>query len=428
MADMNGQDANLSLGERMNALGERARAASRRLAALSTEDKDKGLNAAAEALLSGMDDILRANALDMQAAEEKNMPEGLKDRLKLTPDRIRGMAKGLTDLVALPDPVGEVLSQNTLENGLVITKRRVPIGVVGIIYEARPNVTSDAFGIAFKSGNVSVLRGGSDAIHSNIAVMDCIRKGLASAGLPEDAGLLVEDNSRESAALLMKMNRYIDCLIPRGSAGLIRRVVEESTVPVIETGAGNCHIYVDEGADIDMAVNIIRNAKTQRIGVCNAAESLVVHRAALSALLPALQKALMPWNVEFRADDDAMAVLPDAVKATEEDWGTEYLDYILSIKTVDSLSEAIDHINRYHTQHSDAIITNDASHAETFFNQVDSACLYWNASTRFTDGGQFGFGAEIGISTQKLHARGPMALKELTSYHYEIRGNGQVRP
>jgi len=412
----------------MERLGERARAAASGLVLLSTEDKNRGLTACAEALISHTADILEANEKDMEAAKAKNMPSGLQDRLKLTEDRIQGMAKGLTDLVKLPDPIGEVLSERTLENGLQITKRRVPIGVIGIIYEARPNVTSDAFGICFKSGNVAILRGGSDAIHSNVAIMDAIRAGLKAASLPEDAALLVEDSSRESAAILMRMNKYVDCLIPRGSAGLIRRVVQESTVPVIETGAGNCHIYVDESANIPMAVDIIRNAKTQRIGVCNAAESLVVHRKALKALLPALKEALAPWNVEMRADADALAVLPSMTPATEEDWGTEYLDYILSIRTVDSVDEAIAHINRYHTQHSDAIVTESEENAKRFFSQVDSACLYWNASTRFTDGGEFGLGAEIGISTQKLHARGPMGLEELTSYHYEIRGNGQVRP
>jgi glutamate-5-semialdehyde dehydrogenase len=355
------------------------------------------------------------------------MAQGMKDRLRLNEKRVLEMADGLKSLASLPDPVGEVLSDTTLENGLRIVKKRVAIGVIGIIYEARPNVTSDAFGIAFKSGNAVILRGGSDAIASNTAVTEALRRGLKNAGLPEDAVQLVEDTSRESARALMHLNAYVDCLIPRGSAGLIQTVVRESTVPVIETGAGNCHIFVDESADIDMAVRIIVNAKTQRIGVCNAAESLVVHRNAEAKLLPALKAALDPFSVEIRADESARSLEPSFKEAAEEDWGMEYLDYILSLKTVDSVDEAISHINRYHTQHSDAIVTESKENAERFLREVDSACVYWNASTRFTDGGQFGFGAEIGISTQKLHARGPMALKELTSYKYEIYGAGQVR-
>ena len=409
-------------------LGKKAKAAASQLVRLDTEQKNRGLSCAADALIRNMDAIIAANAQDMEAADRKGMSQGLKDRLRLDEKRIRDMAQGLLDVAALKDPVGEVLDDYFLENGLRIVKRRVAIGVIGIIYEARPNVTSDAFGIGFKAGNALILRGGSDAICSNIAVTKALREGLKEAGLPEDAVQLVEDTSRKSAQALMHMNGYVDCLIPRGSAGLIQTVVQESTVPVIETGAGNCHIYVDESADIDMAVRIIVNAKTQRIGVCNAAESLVVHRAAEKDLLPALKAALDSYSVEIRADEAARALEPSFREACEEDWGTEYLDYILSLKTVDSLDEAIQHINRYHTQHSDAIITENAENAQRFLNEVDSACVYWNASTRFTDGGQFGFGAEIGISTQKLHARGPMGLKELTSYKYEIIGSGQVRP
>ena len=411
----------------LNILGEKAREAAAQLVRLGTEDKNRGLFAAADALLESMSGILDANAKDMEEADRKGMAQGMKDRLRLNEKRILEMAEGLRSLAALPDPVGEVLSDTTLENGLRIVKKRVAIGVIGIIYEARPNVTSDAFGIAFKSGNAVILRGGSDAICSNTAVIAALREGLKKAGLPEDAVQLVEDTSRESAKALMHLNAYVDCLIPRGSAGLIRTVVQESTVPVIETGAGNCHIFVDESADIDMAVRIIVNAKTQRIGVCNAAESLVVHRNAEKKLLPALKAALDPFSVEIRADESARNLEPSFREATEEDWGMEYLDYILSLKTVDSVDEAIRHINRYHTQHSDAIVTESKENAERFLREVDSACVYWNASTRFTDGGQFGFGAEIGISTQKLHARGPMALKELTSYKYEIYGGGQVR-
>ena len=412
----------------LTALGRKAKDAAALLVRLSTEDKNRGLAAASESLLRNMDAVLDANRKDMEAADQKGMAQGMKDRLRLDEKRIREMAQGLLDVAALPDPVGEILDDRTLDNGLRLVKRRVAIGVIGIIYEARPNVTSDAFGIGFKSGNAVILRGGSDAIHSNAAVTDALREGLKNAGLPEDAVQLVEDTSRESAKALMHLNGFVDCLIPRGSAGLIRTVVQESTVPVIETGAGNCHIFVDESADIDMAVRIIVNAKTQRIGVCNAAESLVVHRGALKKLLPAMKAALSPFSVEIRADESARLVDGSFTEATEEDWGTEYLDYILSLKTVDSTEEAIRHINRWHTQHSDAIITENEENAKRFLKEVDSACVYWNASTRFTDGGQFGFGAEIGISTQKLHARGPMGLKELTSYKYEIYGSGQVRP
>ena len=411
----------------LNILGKKAKEAAAQLVRLDTEDKNRGLIAAAEALVESMDQILLANEKDMEEADRKGMAQGMKDRLRLNEKRVVEMADGLKSLASLPDPVGGVLSDTTLENGLRIVKKRVAIGVIGIIYEARPNVTSDAFGIAFKSGNAVILRGGSDAIASNTAVTEALRRGLKNAGLPEDAVQLVEDTSRESARALMHLNAYVDCLIPRGSAGLIQTVVRESTVPVIETGAGNCHIFVDESADIDMAVRIIVNAKTQRIGVCNAAESLVVHRNAEAKLLPALKAALDPFSVEIRADESARSLEPSFKEAAEEDWGMEYLDYILSLKTVDSVDEAISHINRYHTQHSDAIITETKENAERFLREVDSACVYWNASTRFTDGGQFGFGAEIGISTQKLHARGPMALKELTSYKYEIYGAGQVR-
>ena len=412
---------------KLTELGKRARAAESALVRLGTEEKNRALRRAAELLLERTNEILAANAEDMQRAREKGLPPAMLDRLLLDEARVQGMAGGLKELSLLPDPIGELLSEETLANGLVIRKKRVALGVIGIIYEARPNVTSDAFGIAFKAGNAVILRGGSDAISSNRAIAAALREGLMAEGITEDALQLIEDTSRESARELMHMNGYVDVLIPRGSAGLIQTVLRESAVPVIETGAGNCHIYVDDTADLELAIPIIVNAKTQRIGVCNAAESLLVHRSVEKEFLPRLRDALKAFPVEVRADETARALEPSFAVATEEDWGREYLDYILSLKTVDSVDEAIGHINRYHTGHSDAIITRTEEHAERFLREVDSACVYVNASTRFTDGGEFGFGAEIGISTQKLHARGPMGLKELTSYKYEIRGQGQIR-
>lgn len=381
------------------------------------------------------------------------MPAGMSDRLLLTSERIAQMAEGLRQVASLEDPIGEVLGMKKRPNGLMIGQKRVPLGVVGIIYEARPNVTADAFALCFKTGNVVILKGGSDAIHSNIAIVSVIRKALASLGLPEDAVSMIEDTSRETAAVFMKMNEYVDVLIPRGGAGLIRAVVNQATIPVIETGTGNCHIFVDETADFDMALDIIMNAKTQRIGVCNACESLVIHENIADAFLPKLFERLQEKDVEVRGDERTCAVAerleqePPLAKsydpqkreemlrkleaqvlpATEEDWAKEYLDYKLSVKTVSSLDEAIEHINRYNTGHSEAIITNDYSNAERFLNEIDAACVYVNASTRFTDGFEFGFGAEIGISTQKLHARGPMGLLALTSTKYVIYGNGQIR-
>ena len=313
-------------------------------------------------------------------------------------------------------------------NGLLIGQKRVPLGVIGIIYEARPNVTADAFGLCFKTGNAVILKGGSDAIHSNTAIVECIRETLKESGVTEDAIQLITDTSRETAAEFMKLNQYVDVLIPRGGKGLIKAVVEQSTIPVIETGTGNCHIYVDESADLNMAADIVMNAKTQRVGVCNACESLLVHENVKEAFLPVMAERLRSKHVEMRADEEAKALIPDAKTATEEDWGTEYLDYILSIKVVKSVEEAIAHINRYNTKHSEAIITNDYSHAQKFLDEVDAAAVYVNASTRFTDGFEFGFGAEIGISTQKLHARGPMGLLALTATKYIIYGNGQIRP
>ncbi len=407
-------------------LGREAKAAEPLLRTLSEEQKNQVLNQAAEDLVTHTERILRANEKDMIQGKEKGMKAGLLDRLLLTPERIEGMAEGLRQIAKLPDPIGQVIDEHTPANGLRIRKVRVPLGVIGIIYEARPNVTADAFGLCFKTGNAVVLRGGSDALYSNQAIVAVLKETLASCGCPVSAISLLEDTSRETAADFMKLNRYIDVLIPRGSAGLIASVVKNSTIPVIETGSGNCHIYVDETADPAMAAEIVYNAKTQRIGVCNACESLVVHERAASVFLPMLAKRLAEKEVELRGDERAKAVIP-MKEAAEEDWGTEYLDYILSVKTVDSISEAIAHINRYNTGHSEAIITEDKTHAEQFLREVDAAAVYVNASTRFTDGFEFGFGAEIGISTQKLHARGPMGLEALTSYKYEIYGTGQIR-
>ena len=408
-------------------IGQKAKEAEPLLRVMNGEKKNQVLLRAAEYLVKDTEFILSANETDMENGRERGMKEGLLDRLKLTKERIEGMAEGLRQSAALPDPIGGVISEWTPENGLDIRKVRVPLGVIGIIYEARPNVTADAFGLCFKTGNPVVLRGGSDAVHSNLAIVEVLQKALTDCGCPASAIQLLEDTSRETAAAFMKLNRYIDVLIPRGSAGLIATVVNNSTIPVIETGSGNCHIYVDEDADLQMAADIVYNAKTQRIGVCNACESLVVHRKVKDAFLPMLARKLSEKQVELRGDEAAREAVPSMKEASAEDWGTEYLDYILSVKTVDSLDEAIAHINRYNTGHSEAIITENKEHAEKFLQEVDAAAVYVNASTRFTDGFEFGFGAEIGISTQKLHARGPMGLEALTSYKYEIYGNGQVR-
>lgn len=394
---------------------------------LPTEKKNEVLEKCAQALVDCREEILKANELDMQKAVEKGMPQGLQDRLRLTAARIEAMAEGLQQIVKLPDPVGEVMERFDRPNGLHIEKCRVPIGVIGIIYEARPNVTADAFGLCFKTGNVVILKGGSDAFYSNQKIVEVLRRVLGKNGISAEVLTMIEDTSRETAAAFMKMHRYVNLLIPRGGAGLIRSVVENSTIPVIETGTGNCHIYVDEEADLDMAISIIFNAKTQRIGVCNACESLVIHEKVKDVLLPGLAEKLKEKQVEIRGDVQVCEILPESVPATEEDYGKEYLDYILSMKTVGSIEEAIAHINRYNTGHSEAIITENKDHAEQFLREVDAACVYVNASTRFTDGFEFGFGAEIGISTQMLHARGPMGLKELTSYKYRIYGNGQIR-
>lgn len=412
---------------KLEEIGSRAKEVSRVLNNLGSTPKNEGLKAVAQALLDGKDKILEANQKDVQAALAKGMNPGLVDRLSLNDARIQAMAEGLLQVASLDDPVGEVISMKPRPNGLLIGQKRVPLGVIGMIYEARPNVTADAFGLCFKSGNAVILKGGSDALESNKAIVAQIREGLKSAGLPEDAVQLIESTDREVTRQFMRLNDYLDVLIPRGSAGLIRSVVENSTVPVIETGTGNCHIFVDESANLDMALNIIFNAKTQRIGVCNACESLVVHRAVAEEFLPLLKARLDEKQVEIRADKEACALVDGFVPAAEEDWGREYLDYILSLKLVDSIDEAIAHINRYNTKHSEAIITSDYANAQRFLNEIDAAAVYVNASTRFTDGFEFGFGAEIGISTQKLHARGPMGLKELTTTKYIIYGNGQVR-
>lgn len=393
---------------------------------LCAEEKNRALEAVAEALIANQETILKANEIDISNGQEKGMHSGLLDRLRLSTDRIKAMAQGLLQIAALPDPVGEVLERFERPNGLRIEKRRVPLGVIGIIYESRPNVTADAFGLCFKSGNAVILKGGSDAIHSNRAIAEVIRDALAGSGADKEAIQLIKTADRSVTREFMRMKQYVDVLIPRGGAGLIRSVVENSTIPVIETGTGNCHIYVDEYADLTKAIPIILNAKTQRIGVCNACESLVIHEAVREAFLPELAKALKEKNVEIRGDEAACEVI-DCQPAMREDYGKEYLDYMISIKTVQSLEEAIAHINRYNTGHSDAILSENEENICRFLNEVDSACAYANASTRFTDGFEFGFGAEIGISTQKLHARGPMGLKELTSYKYVIRGNGQVR-
>ena len=409
-------------------IGKKARAAEPFMRKLGTNRKNELLLKCAEALTKGSREILEANALDMERGRENGMSSGLLDRLHLTDARIEGMAEGLRQLAALEDPIGEVLGMKRRPNGLLIGQMRVPLGVVGIIYEARPNVTADAFGLCFKTGNVVILKGGSDAIHSNQAIVSCLRNCLREEKIPEDAIQLIEDTSRETTQAFMKMNQYVDVLIPRGGAGLIRAVVENSTIPVIETGTGNCHIFVDESADIEMAIQIILNAKTQRVGVCNACESLVVHDGIREKLLPELSRRLREKQVEMRADSLALPLVEGGIPASEEDWGREYLDYILSIKTVSSVDEAIAHINRYNTKHSEAIITSSYENARKFLEEVDAAAVYVNASTRFTDGFEFGFGAEIGISTQKLHARGPMGLQALTTTKYIIYGNGQIRP
>lgn len=394
---------------------------------LSTDEKNRALLTAADKLVANGDKILAANREDIENGRAAGMKEAMIDRLTLTKARIDQIAEGLRQVAALPDPVGEVMDEFTRPNGMQIRKVRVPMGVIGVIYESRPNVTADAFALCFKAGSAVILKGGSDAIHSNIAITDTLREALSECGIDPNAVQLIATTDRAATRELMTMRQYVDVLIPRGGAGLIRAVVENSKIPVIETGTGNCHIYVDKDADLDMAIRILINAKTQRIGVCNAAESLVVHRDVADRFFPMLSEAMKEYNVVLRADAEAGKFLPFAEPATEEDFGTEYLALMLSVKTVDSLEEAIEHINRYHTGHSDCIVTGNEEAAGRFLREIDSACVYVNVSTRFTDGFEFGFGAEIGISTQKLQARGPMGLREITSYKYQITGQGQVR-
>lgn len=411
----------------MKTLGINALEAKDFLSTVTAAQKNEALHAIANALRNNIDYIIEENKKDLENGKNSGLSDALLDRLMLNADRIEGIAKSVEEVIALDDPCGKVLETVERPNGLVIKKVSVPIGVIGIIYEARPNVTADAAVLCLKSSNAVILRGGKEAICSSIAIADVMRSAVKSVGFNENVIQLVTDTSRESANQMMKMNGYLDCLIPRGGKGLIKSVVENSTVPVIETGSGNCHIYVDESADVKMAANIIFNAKTQRIGVCNACESLVIHKNIISKALPEIKKLLDTKNVEIRGDEAAKAACGGIVPATDEDFGTEYLDYIISVKTVNNLDEAIKHINKYSTRHSEAIITENEENAKAFLARIDSSSVYVNASTRFTDGGEFGLGAEIGISTQKLHARGPMGLRELTTTKYQIFGNGQTR-
>lgn len=409
----------------LNEIGKQAQIAARQLAILDTASKNKGLIAMADALIANQTAILTANKQDLANANE--MPKKFLDRLMLNEQRITDMANGLRSIAQLSDPTAQIDRGWISADGLQIIQRRVPLGVIGIIFEARPNVTADAAGLTFKSGNAVILRGGKEALQTNLAIAKALRKALTQSGLPADAIQMVSDPSHQSAQEMMNLTKYIDVLIPRGGRGLIQRVVKTATVPVIETGAGNCHVYVDRDADLEMATAIAVNAKVQRPSVCNAAEKLLIHRQVASTYLPVIAKALIKHGVQLRGDEAARKIVPEIIPVTAEDWDTEYNDLIMAVKVVDSLDAAITHINDHSTHHSETIITNNLERGRKFQEQIDSACVYVNASTRFTDGGMFGFGAEIGISTQKLHARGPMGLHQLTTIKYEITGNGQIR-
>jgi glutamate-5-semialdehyde dehydrogenase len=408
-------------------IGKRAKLASKQLAHLNSDDKNRILIRVADLLENSSPEILEANKADLKLAGEMGLKGAIVERLTLSTDRIRGIADGLREIAQLEDPIGEVEEMRKRPNGLLIGKKRVPLGVVGVIYESRPNVTADVAGLCIKTGNVCVLRGGKEAFSSNNAIVKIFHQAIHQSGLDAHMVQLVQNTSRESAVAMMKLNDYLDILIPRGGAGLIQAVVQNSTVPVIETGVGNCHIYVDEATDPEKAVAIVYNAKTQRPGVCNAAESLLVHKDVAAEVLPAIGDALKEGGVEIRGDRRTCELIPVAVEADEADWATEYLDLVISSRVVDSLEEAVDHINTYGSKHSESIITENYSHAQYFLDRVDAAAVYVNASTRFTDGFEFGYGAEIGISTQKLHARGPMGLRELTTSKYIIYGSGQIR-
>lgn len=409
----------------LNQIGKQAQIAARQLALLDTASKNKGLIAMADALIANQTAILTANKQDLANANE--MPKKFLDRLMLNEQRITDMANGLRSIAQLSDPTAQIDRGWISADGLQIIQRRVPLGVIGIIFEARPNVTADAAGLTFKSGNAVILRGGKEALQTNLAIAKALREALTQSGLPADAIQMVSDPSHQSAQEMMNLTKYIDVLIPRGGRGLIQRVVKTATVPVIETGAGNCHVYVDRDADLEMATAIAVNAKVQRPSVCNAAEKLLIHRQVASTYLPVIAKALIKHGVQLRGDEAARKIVPEIIPVTAEDWDTEYNDLIMAVKVVDSLDAAITHINDHSTHHSETIITNNLERGRKFQEQIDSACVYVNASTRFTDGGMFGFGAEIGISTQKLHARGPMGLHQLTTIKYEITGNGQIR-
>ena len=405
-----------------------AKNAAERMAVISTVTKDNALRAMARAIVDGTEELMAANRVDLENAEKNGVRKTMLDRLRLTPERIRDISEGILQVAALSDPIGEVTGEWMRPNGLTIGRKRVPLGVIAIIYEARPNVTADAAALCLKTSNVSILRGGKEAIASNTAMMRIMQRAAYAEGIPEGALNIIEDTSRETATELMRMNGYIDLLIPRGGKGLIKSVVDNATVPVVETAAGNCHVYVDGAADLDMAEKIVMNAKVQRPSVCNAAETLLIDRAVAERFVPRIFDALRGANVEIRADEASAALYTgDVARATDEDYYTEYNDYIIAVKLVDGVGDAIRHINKYNTKHSEAIVTDSYAASERFLNEVDAAAVYVNASTRFTDGFEFGFGAEIGISTQKMHARGPMGLEALTSIKYVVRGNGQIR-